>query len=139
MAITQGLCNSYKYEIMKGLHLAAHDYYLALYTSNATMSATNSSYLAANESTGGGYVAGGAILAGFNATDNASVAILDFTDWALSTATIKASGAMIYNNTLAGKNSVCILAFGSSYAASNGSFTIQFPAPVAATALIRIT
>jgi hypothetical protein len=38
MAITAALCNSYKKEILDGVHEAADTYKIALYTSSATLS-----------------------------------------------------------------------------------------------------
>lgn len=38
MAITAGICNSYKQEILSGTHTSAHTYKIALYTSAASLS-----------------------------------------------------------------------------------------------------
>ena len=50
---------------------------------------------------------------------------------------------MIYNTTTDGgsgtTNAVCILNFGSDFTATNGTFTIQFPAATSTAALLRIS
>jgi hypothetical protein len=139
MAITAGICNSYKAEILAGNHTSAHTYKIALYTSNATLSeATTAFSVSGNEVVGGGgYTTGGATLSGFNINIDTSVAILDFADVTYSTATFSARGALIYNASVSNK-AVCVLDFGADIAASNGAFTITFPSSAAATGLIRI-
>ena len=93
---------------------------------------------ATNEASGTGYTAGGQALSGFNITLDSDTAILDFTsDPAWSSATITARGALIYNSSKSNK-AVCVLDFGSDIASTNGTFTVQLPAPAAATGLIRI-
>ena len=64
MAITQALCNSFKQELLQGLHdLDGHTLKMALFTSSATLDATTTAYSTTNESSGTGYTAGGATLA----------------------------------------------------------------------------
>ena len=139
MAITQAICNSFKLEILQGKHTTVHEYKIALYTSLAAMDENTASYAVTNEiAAAGGYSAGGSTLAGANATIVNNVAILDFTDVNYTTASFSARGALIYNNTLAGKNAVCVIDFGADYAAVNGAFQVQFPAPTSALAMIRI-
>ena len=49
---------------------------------------------------------------------------------------------VIYNTTTDGgsgtTDAVCILAFGSDFTATNGTFTVQFPAPGVSTAILRL-
>lgn len=139
MAIAAGICNSYKMELLQGIHSTAHSYKIALYTSNATLSeATTAFGDSGNEvAGGGGYSTGGAALANPKALLDTSVAILDFDDVTYTTATFSARGALIYNASASNK-AVCVLDFGSDITASNGSFTITFPSSAAATGLIRI-
>ena len=59
MAITQALCNSFKQELLQGLHdLDGHTLKMALFTSSATLDATTTAYSTTNESSGTGYTAG---------------------------------------------------------------------------------
>jgi hypothetical protein len=143
MAITQALCLSYKQEILQGLHLSTNDYYIALYTSAATLNKSTTTYTGVlNEvsSVGTNYTTGGKLLVGFTTNLINDTAIIDFTtdpEWLAST--ITARGALIYNDSLAGKNAVAVLEFGGiDYTSTNGSFKITFPVAGEATALIRI-
>lgn len=138
MAITAAICNSFKQEILGGTHASGDTYKIALFTSAATLSKSTTAYAATNEASGTGYTAGGQALSGFNITLDSDTAILDFTsDPAWSSATITARGALIYNSSKSNK-AVCVLDFGSDIASTNGTFTVQLPAPAAATGLIRI-
>lgn len=139
MAITAAVCNSYKQELFGGTHLAGDTYKIALYTSAATLSKSTTAYSATNEVAGTGYTAGGATLAGFTNGLDTDTAYVDFTtDPTWPSATITARGALIYNSTRSNK-AVAVLDFGADITSTNGTFTVQFPAPVAATALIRVT
>jgi hypothetical protein len=138
MAITAAICNSFKQEILQGVHEAADTYKIALYTSAATLNKDTTAYSATNEASGAGYTAGGADLAGFSVTIDGDTAILDWTtnpSWA--DATITARGALIYNSTQ-GNKAVAVLDFGGDITSTSAPFTVTLPAPAAATGLIRI-
>jgi len=45
---------------------------------------------------------------------------------------------LIYNDTATGDPAVCAVAFGGDKTVSSGTFTIQFPAKAATTAIVRI-
>lgn len=138
MAITQALTNSYKQEILQGIHLAADTYKIALFTSAATLSKATTAYGTSNEVVGAGYSAGGMALAGFAVSLDTDTAILDFgTDPVWAAATITARGALIYNSSRADK-AVAVLDFGSDIISTAGNFTVQLPAATAAAGLIRI-
>lgn len=140
MAITAALCNSYKQEILQGIHLAADTYKIALYTSSASLDATTTTYSGTNEvANGNGYATGGATLSGFTVSGSGSTAWLDFTtdpEWA--TSTITARGALIYNSSRSNK-AVAVLDFAADKTSTNGTFKVQFPTADASTGLIRIT
>lgn len=138
MAITQAFCNSYKLEILQGVHEAADTYKIALYVSAATLNKSTTVYAATNEVVGTGYTVGGATLSGFSVTLDTDTAMLDWTtDPTWPAATITARGALIYNSTQ-GNKAVAVLDFGSDITSTNGTFTVQLPAPAAATGLIRV-
>lgn len=137
MAITAALCNSYKQEILQGVHEAGDTYKIALFTSSATLSKATTAYSTSNEVTGTGYTAGGATLASFAVTLDTDTAILDFADATWSTSTITARGALIYNSTQSNK-AVAVLDFGSDITSTAATFTVAFPAASAAAGLIRI-
>ena len=139
MAITAAICNSFKQELLAmSPHTAADVYKIALFTSTATLSKSTTAYATTNEVVGTGYSAGGATLSGISVTLDTDTAILDWTTdptWASST--ITARGALIYNSSRSNK-AVAVLDFGSDITSTGGTFTVQLPAPAAATGLIRI-
>ena len=121
---------------------------IALFTSSATLGATTTDYSTTNETTntsGSAYTAGGETLTGQSVTggSSASTAYVDFADAQWTSASFTANGAMIYNTTTDGgsgtTDAVCILAFGSDFTATNGTFTVQFPAPGTSTAILRLS
>jgi len=138
MAITSGICISFKKEILLGEHDLDTDVLkLALYTSAASLSDGTTAYTTTQEVVGSGYSAGGVTLIGVDVTVDSSVAVVSITDAVVTAATITARGALIYNSTNANK-AVAVFDFGADKSSSNGDFTIQFPAAAAATAIIRI-
>lgn len=140
MAITAGICNSFKQEILQGVHEAADTYKIALYPSTATIGPTTTVYSSTGEvANGNGYTTGGATLTGFSVTLDTGTAILDWTtDPSWPSSTFTARGALIYNVTQTNK-AVAVLDFGADITATNGTFTVTFPAATAAAGLIRIT
>jgi hypothetical protein len=140
MAITAALCNSFKQECLAMTpHTAADTYKIALYTSTATLNKSTTAYAATNEVAGAGYTATGAALSGFSVTLDTDTAILDWTtDPTWPAATITARGALIYNSSRSNK-AVAVLDFGADIASTNGTFTVQLPAPTAAAGIIRWT
>jgi hypothetical protein len=66
MAISQAVANSFKSEILQGIHdleSGGDTFKLALYTSVATLSSATTSYTTSNEvAASGQYVAGGGVL-----------------------------------------------------------------------------
>ena len=62
---------------------------------------------------------------------------VDFADEVFSSVTLSAVGAIIYNDTNSDKL-VVVLDFGGTKTATNGDFTIQFPAAGASSSIIRI-
>lgn len=140
MPITQSLCNSFKLEMLSGIHEAAHTYKIALFTDAATLNKNTTSYLGlSDEVVGLGYTAGGIALVGFSLALINDTATLDWTtDPVWPTSTITARGALIYNDSLPGKNAIAVISFGMDFVSTNGNFTIVFPPPGETTAFIRI-
>ncbi|GAG07920.1 unnamed protein product, partial [marine sediment metagenome] len=89
--------------------------------------------------TGTGYTpAGGKTLTNVTPTVDGTVGITDFSQpvsW--TNATITARGALIYNDTN-GDRAVMVLNFGGDKTATAGTFTIDFPAAAAATAILQL-
>ena len=136
MAITTAICNSYKQEILEGVHASTDTYKIALFTSSATLDASTTAYSTTNEVSGTGYTAGGVSLTGFSSGLDGSTAYITFSDASWTTATITARGALIYNSTKSNK-AVATFDFGSDITSTSGTFTVDLPV-AGANALIRI-
>ena len=142
MAITQAVANSFKKEILEGVHDLENGgdvFKLALYTSQATLSGATTSYTTGNEvAASGAYAAAGGVLAGQQVSlATGGIAIADFNDLSFTGVTLTARGALIYNSTEA-KKAVCVLDFGADKTATSGTFTIQFPNFTSSSAILRI-
>lgn len=84
----------------------------------------------ANEVSGTGYTAGGALLTTTTVSESpAGTLMWDAADtsWASSTIT-NARGALLYADALVGNNAICLVNFGADYSTNNGTFTIQWAA-----------
>ena len=144
MAISSAVCNSFKQEILVGTHnltaSSGNTFKLALYTSSASLGAGTTAYSTSNEisnTSGSAYTAGGATLTSVTPVLDGSTAVCDFADISFTSASFTANGCLIYNDTQSDK-AVCVVAFGGDKTVSSGTFTIQFPAAAASTAIIRI-
>jgi len=144
MAISSAVCNSFKQEILVGTHnftaSSGNSFKLALYTSSASLGAGTTAYSTSNEITnasGSAYTAGGKALTSVTPVLDGSTAVCDFADISFTSASFTANGCLIYNDTQSDK-AVCVVAFGGDKTVSSGTFTIQFPAAAASTAIIRI-
>lgn len=137
MTITTAICNSYKQEILEGVHASTDTYKIALYTDAATLSADTTAYSATNEVSGTGYTTGGATLSGYTSGLNSSTAYITFSDPSWANSTITARGCLIYNSSKSNK-AVAAFDFGANVVSVSGTFTIDLPA-AGATALIRIS
>lgn len=142
MAITQAVANSFKSEILQGIHdleSGGDTFQLALYTSSATLSGATTSYTTGNEvAASGQYAAGGGVLQSQQVSlATGGVAIVDFADLSFTGVTLTARGALIYNTTET-KKAVCVLDFGADKTATSGTFTIQFPNFTSSSAILRI-
>ena len=142
MAIVQAVCNSFKQQILEGVHNFAtggNTFKLSLYTSAANLSASTTVYTSTNEvAATGQYAAGGGILTGQQTSLDTGVAIVDFADLSFTGVTLTAAGALIYNTSATNK-AVCALSFGGDKTATAGTFTIVFPAFTSANAILRIS
>lgn len=88
-----------------------------------------SPWIAGNEIAGtGGYTQGGKALTTKSLTESPTGTLkftADNVTWSSSTIA-NASAALVYDNTLAGKNGLVLVYFGSAYSTTNGTFTIQW-------------
>jgi len=160
MAINQAICNSFKVEILKGLHnftaTTGNTFKLALYDNEATLSKSTTAYTAPADATAdptntyevtttsSGYTGGGnTLVASADPTLSGDTACVKFNDttWG-SSASFTARGCLIYNTTsitgFTTNRAVCAINFGSDKTVTSGTFTIQFPAQTAGNAIIQI-
>jgi hypothetical protein len=145
MAIVQAVANSFKKEILEGIHdleSGGDTFKLALYEDTANLSAATTAY--PGDSTGdqvgdsGQYVQGGGVLTSQQTSLDTGVAIVDFADLSFTGVTLTAQGALIYNTSESNK-AVAVLNFGGNKTATAGTFTIQFPDFNSTSAILRIT
>ena len=144
MAITSAICTSFKVELLKGVHnftaTTGNTFKIALYDSDATLGASTTAFTTSEEITntsGTAYTSGGATLTSVTPVADSTTAVCDFADVSFSSATFTANGALIYNSS-ATNAAVAAIAFGSDKTATNGTFTIQFPAADASNAISRL-
>jgi len=142
MAITQAVCTSFKQEILvEGHNFTASTgdtFKIALYSSDATLSASTTAYSDTNEvSDSGTYSAGGGSLTAVTPTTSGTTAFCDFANISFTSATITARGALIYNSSASNK-AVVVLDFGGDKTSTSGTFTIAFPAADSSNAILRL-
>ncbi len=136
MPITTAICNSYKQEILEGVHASGDTYKIALYTDSATLGATTTAYSSTNEVSGTGYTSGGATLTGFTSGLSSGTGYVTFSDPSWTSSTITARGCLIYNSSKSNK-AVAVFDFGENVVSVSGTLTIDLPA-AGASALIRV-
>ena len=148
MTVATALCNSFKGEILQeGHQLVSDTLKIALIKSGEarTYNADTENYseliasTTEEEANGNGYTTGGVTLANVAVTvdDTNDVAYVDFDDVSWTSATISASGALIYNTSNSNK-AIAVISFGGTVASTAGTFTVQLPAAAHNTAIIRI-
>ena len=151
MAIASVLQNTFKEELLGGYHSfnasgdtpAGSAFKIALYTSSADITTLTTAYSATNEvASGGGYTTAGEALTNTGVAKSTVTSYTDFSDVSWTDASFTANAALIYNTTTGTGSSttdaVAAIAFGGDKTATSGTFTIQFPAAAASTAILRI-
>jgi hypothetical protein len=148
MAITTAMCNSFKQELLGGVHdLDTDTLKVALIKESPAgtygAGTTNYSDITGNtdEAVGTNYTAGGQELDSAVITLDGSTAIVDFDDEVFANLTISADGAIIYNSSQLNK-AIAVFNFGSTVTSTSGDFTVVFPggsSPDGSNAVIRIS
>lgn len=145
MAITTAMCNSFKEELLGGVHdLDTDSIRIALikqaHTGTYGAATTNYSNVTVNtdEAVGTNYIAGGNTLSSAVISLDGSTAIVDFADTTWASATVSADGCIIYNASRSNA-AIAVIDFGGPKTSTNGDFTIQLPAADASNAIVRIT
>ena len=133
-SIVQTQTTSFKAELYEGIHdLLTDEIKIALYTANANLNETTTTYDTTDEVSGTGYVPGGVTMTGITISTSGYTAYVGFNDVVFN-ASVTARCALIYNASQ-GNKSVAVLDFGSDKTSTN--FTITMPANTATAALIR--
>ena len=117
-----------------------------MFDSSATLGAATTDYSTSEEITntsGTAYTAGGEALTNVTPVSSSTTAYTDFSpDVSWTDASFTANAALIYNTTTGTgtgtTDAVAAIAFGGDKTATSGTFTIQFPAAAASTAILRI-
>jgi len=163
MAIASEICNSFKEEILQGGHClnasgstpAGNTIKCALYSANdASLSKSTTVYTAPSSAsadptdtyevttTGSGYTGGGNTLTNIDVTLDSDTAVCDFSNESWTSATFTARGLLLYNTTaitgFTTNRSILAINFGSDKTVTSGTFTIEFPAAAASTAIIQL-
>ena len=150
MANTSAVCTSFKVLLMKGqmdfTASTGDSFKIAMFDSSATLGAATTDYSTSEEITntsGTAYTAGGEALTNVTPTSSSTTAFTDFSpDVSWTDASFTANAALIYNTTTGTgtgtTDAVAAIAFGGDKTATSGTFTIQFPAAAASTAILRI-
>jgi len=145
MAISSKISNSFKVEILTATHnftaSSGNTFNLALYTSSATLDEDTTAYSSSNEianTSGSAYSAKGKALTSVTPVLSSDTAVCDFANISWTSATFTANGCLIFNDTASGDPSCCSIAFGGDKTVTSGTFTIEFPAAAASTAIIAI-
>lgn len=145
MAITTAMCNSFKQELLGGVHdLDTDTLKVALIKQSPTgtygAATTNYSDVTDNtdEAVGTNYTAGGQVLDSATITLSGSTVFVDFDDEVFTNLTISSDGAIIYNASQSNK-AIAVFDFGATVTSTSGDFTLVFPTADANNAVIRIT
>ena len=163
MAIVSAICNSFKEEILQGGHClnasggspAGNAIKCALYSANdAVLSKSTTVYAAPADAsadptstyevttTSSGYSGGGNTLTNIDVTLDSDTAVCDFADTSWTSASFTARGLLLYNTTaitgFTTNRSILAINFGGDKTVTAGTFTIEFPAAGASTAIIQL-
>mgnify|MGYP000668498822 CR=1 FL=1 len=147
MAITQAVCNSFKVEILKGLHnftaTTGNTFKLALYDNEATLSKSTTAFTQSDEVANSGTDSEGCgTLTSVTPVLSSDSAVCDFNDISFTSATISAQAAVINNRTtvsgITTNASVCVLDFGDVKTSTASKFTNTFPEDESTATIIRM-
>jgi hypothetical protein len=145
MGITSAICNTFKQEILVAEHnftaSSGNTFNLALYDSSADLSKSTTVYTTSEEITntsGSAYSAKGNALTSVTPVLATDTAICDFADTSWTSASFTARGCLIFNDSHSSDAAVCAIDFGGDKTVTSGTFTVEFPAAAASTAIIQI-
>jgi len=137
MSIIQTQTTSFKAELYQAIHnLLTDTLKIALYTGNATLNESTTTYSSTNEVVGAGYTAGGVTITGVTVNSSEYTAYVSFNNPNWTSASFTARAALIYNSSKANR-SIAVLDFGADKTVSGNTFTVTLPTNSATDALIR--
>ena len=150
MANTQAICNSFRVDLLNGIHAfgttvvragtGADTFKAALYLASATVDSTTTAYSATNEVSGTNYTAGGVTVTNATAPTNTTSTAYWTPSASLAWTTVTLSTAfdcvLLYNSTQSNK-AVAAYTFGSQTVTA-GNFTITMPTNNSTTGLLRL-
>lgn len=135
------VCNSFKEQLFEGVHTfgpAGDTFKLALYDNNAFFTAATTAYTSANEMpASGSYVAGGGTLVSLEPVVSDGIVLISFVDLLFTGVDFSPFGALIYNSSVTGNPSVCVIDFDGAKSAVNQNMEIRFPPITATSAFLR--
>lgn len=143
MSITSSMCNTFKQELLGGVHdLDTDTLKLALIKGSPSgtygSATTNYSDLGSDEASGAGYSAGGTIVSGASITLDGATAFADFSDVTFEDVSVNALGCLLYNSSKSNK-AIAVLTFTTVKKSINADFVVSFPTADSSNAIIRIT
>lgn len=138
MTIEAGQTNSFRLELLQGLHDFDNDTFkLALYTGQADLLSTTTQYGTSYEVSGEGYTAGGKEVVVVSTSLHNGVAVVEFSNVTWPASTISVHGGLLYNASKS-NSSVCAIDFGMDVNKVASDFTVIMPSATANEALIRL-
>lgn len=126
MAIITAVCDSYKRELLEGVHGIKDDYRMALYAPGADLGPQTARYDAKSEVKGLGYSAGGGKIPNMRVDSADGEYFIDFDAVVWTKATLEAEGCLIYNASK-GNRAVAVFNFGDRLLARNGRVEVEAP------------
>jgi hypothetical protein len=126
MAIVTALCDSYKMELLMGVHAITDDYRMALFLDGARLSAATTGYTNEMEAVGEGYEAGGIAIPNMRVEKNGSEFYIDFDPVVYERLTVAVDGCLIYNASKESR-AVAVFNFGETLLARNGKIEVEAP------------
>ena len=126
--------------LLQGVHnFDSHVFKIALYDGDAAdLGQSTTAYTATGEISATGYTAGGQALTNLGTSSSGTTGFASFSTVSWTGDGIISAGALIYNSSVGGNPSVCVLSFGIPRYPVSGVFTITFPNNDAQNAIIRV-
>lgn len=126
MAIVTGLCETYKRELLEGVHAIGDDYRMALYVDGASIGGATTRYGTDFEASGDGYEAGGMAVPNMRVESTVSEYYIDFDAVVWPRVSVEVDGCLIYNASKDNR-AVAVFNFGGTLLARNGKIEVETP------------